>query len=154
MTIKVITPQKNIVIAPYIKHGRFDGVHWITLSEITFEIDGVRFRIPPGFLTDMGSIPRIARMTVDRMGKSLVGFIIHDFLYSPDSGVTRKVADKVLYEIGRQHGESWYTANKIYYAVRSFGWTAAAGANTYVPVSRATLDFVANSNGLQLVKES
>jgi hypothetical protein len=154
MTVKVITPQKNIVIAPYIKSGRFDGVHWITLSEITFEIDGVKFRIPPGFLTDMGSIPRIARMTVDRMGKSLVGFIIHDFLYSPDAVISRKVADKVLYEIGRQHGESWYTANKIYYAVRSFGGWAASGPNIYKPVSREVLEFVANSNGLQLVKES
>jgi hypothetical protein len=144
--VTVITPLKQIVIVPYVDDfGVWDGVMWITLTDINFHI-GVEHVIPAGFLTDMGSIPRIARMGVDRMGKSLVGFIVHDWLYTKDAPVSRKVADQVLYQLSRHYGESWYTSRKIYYAVRSMGWTASMTPNVYVGISGNTVLKVINDN--------
>ena len=114
MDVQLLTRVKDCVIVPYVEYNRWDGVHWITLTTITFSIDDKVYEIPPGFYTDMGSIPRLFRATIDRMGKSLIAFVIHDYLYGEFSPFTRKQADKIMYEIGRYCGESWYTSNKIF----------------------------------------
>ncbi len=148
MKAQLLTPLKQVVIVPYVLKGEWDGVNWLTLTKIRFAIDDKEYAIPVGFVTDMGSVPRIARMTVDRMGKSLVAFVIHDYLYASDStvAVERKVADEVLYQIGRFCGESWYTANKIYYAVRMFGWMANGEPNHFAGVSAITVLKIVEDN--------
>ena len=147
MNVKLLTKADLAgCIKPFWQYGKWDGIRWQTLIDIVFEVDGIRYEIPSGFVCDMGSIPRAFRPTINRMGNSLVGFIIHDWLYCPTMPLTRKQADMVLYEIGRAHGESWYTANKIYYGVRAGGWIGKMKPNEFHPVDTHVLYSIILSN--------
>lgn len=146
MTFEIFTPLKYIDISPFMINGQWDGVNWITKTKINFSVDLVQYEIPAGFVTDFGSIPRIARVSVDRMGKSLVGFIIHDWAYVKAPPFSRKTADKLLYEIGRLYHEGWYTAQKIYRSVRAFGWMASNSDNRYEDISIDSVIYVLQSN--------
>ena len=153
INVKVITPLKQFVIVPYIKGGVWDGELWLTLSVVEFVLNGKKYSIPAGFITDFGSIPRAARMTIDRMGKAAIGFVIHDWLREEDEAaqpVSTKVADLALYEIGLQYGETWWCMNKVYYSLRSFGWTADVGENEYGKVDIEVIKYICHSNRLKL----
>ena len=153
VNVKVITPLKKFVIVPFIKDGLWDGELWLTLSVVEFVLNGKKYSIPAGFITDFGSIPRLARMTIDRMGKAAIGFVIHDWLREEDEAaqpVSTKEADLALYEIGLQYGEGWYCMNKVYYSLRSFGWTANVGENEYGKVDIEVIKYICHSNRLKL----
>lgn len=49
----------------------------------SYEVDGQRTRltVPSGMLTDLASVPRIARGIVGRVGPHLEAAIVHDFLF-------------------------------------------------------------------------
>ena len=151
--VKVITPLKSFVIVPFIKNGLWDGQRWLTLTAVEFVLNGKKYSIPAGFITDFGSIPRMARMTIDRMGKALIGFVIHDWIREEDESeqpVSTKDADLALYEIGLIYGEGWWCMNKVYYSLRSFGWTADVGENEYGKVDIEVIKYICHSNRLKL----
>ena len=60
--------------------------------------------------------------------------------------MTTKRADSALYEFMRLLGESWYTSNKIYYALRAFGWTCRVGENEFANVDPKVLEHINKSN--------
>lgn len=151
--VKVLTPLKFLVIQPFIQKGVWDGINWFTLVDIEFLLKGKKHKIPRGFVTDFGSIPAIARVTIDRMGKAAIGFVIHDWLREDDEVLqvcSNKEADQALYEIGRFFGEGRYTMNKIYYSLRWFGWTANVGENQYFKVDTEVVRYICSCNNIKI----
>ena len=147
MTIELITRQKDFVVAPFWYNGEWDGENWITLTDIEFSIDLKKFTIRSGFVTDFASIPALSRVTINRIGHAVIGFVIHDFLRKDGKQLlSTKKSDKVLYEFMRLLGESWYTSNKVYYALRAFGWTASIGPNSYSKIDPKVIDHICKSN--------
>ena len=149
-----ITPLKNFVCLPYVKNGKWDGENWITLTDLVFRLKcGEMITIKSGFVTNFGSIPALVRPFLDRAGKSLRGFVAHDYSYGKDIGLTRKEADNLLYELGREDGEGWWDSQMIYRGLRLGGWThwQKAGIQFEKP-GREVIEYIARSNGYKLVK--
>ena len=116
MFVDVITPIMNLVVNPYLIENKWDGNNWLLLGYIDFKVDNKTHRIPAGFVTDFASIPKIARVTINRIGLAIIAFIIHDWLRKDElQEYSTKQCDEILYLLMRQFGESWYTSNKIYY---------------------------------------
>jgi hypothetical protein len=78
-----------------------------------------------GFVFNGASIPRIFWITTGTPfdPQYEAGALIHDWIYQKQKH-SRKYADQLFREILLANGVSKYQANKIYYAVRVFGWLA------------------------------
>ena len=153
MIIELLTPPHYFVVEQYWKGGKWDGVNWITLTKIEFTVDLQKFIIPAGFVTDFASIPAIARVTINRIGRGVIGYVIHDWLRKDDQQeLSTKTADMVLYKFMIMLGESWYTSNKVYYNLRMFGWTAKIGPNEFATIDPKVIEYINKSNFY--VKES
>ncbi len=147
MKVELLTKQKMFVVVPYIRNGKWDGINWLTLTEIVFIINGKRYVIPSGFVTDFASIPKFSRVTINRIGKAVMGFVIHDWLRTGEGQLlTTAECDMALYEFMILLGEGWYTSNKIYYSLRGFGWTASVGKNRRVEVDVRVIEYICTSN--------
>lgn len=79
--------------------------------------------VPPGFVTDLASVPRffIAYAIVGNINHE--GGVVHDWLYSAacKDTVSRVQADYLLAEIGILTGTPAWKANAMWAAVRTFG---------------------------------
>ena len=147
MIVELLTPPKFFVVEQYWLDGKWDGVNWITLSEIEFSVDGQRFKIRSGFVTDFASIPALAHVTINRIGRACIGYVVHDWLRNDaQQEMSTKDADRALYEFMRLLGESWYTSNKVYYALRGFGWITKVGKNEFDTVDPKVLEHINKSN--------
>jgi hypothetical protein len=150
MNAELLTSPKFLVVVPYYENGKWDGKNWITLTKIVFTVNGKRYTIPSGFVTDFASIPRFARITINRIGKPVMAYIIHDWLRTnKDQVLPTKQCDEVLYKLSRDLGESWYTSKKVYYSLRSFGWVANVGDNKFSKVDPKVLKYICDSNNYQ-----
>jgi hypothetical protein len=81
-----------------------------------------RLEVPVGFITDLASVPGIARAfpDFDPTGLSRRPGVMHDWLYTVKP-VTRDVADRFLREALIAEGEAQLVANAFYDAVHLFG---------------------------------
>lgn len=79
--------------------------------------------VPTGFVTDLGSVPRLPVVFLVFGDSFQWAAVVHDFLYSsaryPD--MDRKTADDILYEACRILGEPVWRAKAIWAAVRLAG---------------------------------
>ncbi len=147
MKVRLLTPPRYFVVEQYWKKGKWDGLNWITLTKIEFSIDLERFEVPAGFVTDFASIPKFSRVTINRIGRAVIAYVIHDWLRKDDlQEMSTKEADTALYEFSRMLGESWYTSNKVYYSLRSFGWTTKVGNNEFSKIDHKVIDYICESN--------
>ena len=99
---------------------------------VSFILDDERHEItvPRGMLTDLSSVPRLARWIVGRVGPHLEASIVQDFLYiawqdvEPKTPIERdrKFADQLMLAAMREAnvGKAWL----IHRAIRTFGWSA------------------------------
>lgn len=96
---------------------------YITCSKAIVKIKGKVIEIPTGFICDLASIPRFLwSMLSPRYAGFVYPAILHDYIYrTPEVKYSRKEADNLFYEALREEGVSWYTANKMWVAVRNFG---------------------------------
>lgn len=85
--------------------------------------------IPKGFITDFGSIPRVAWPIVGGPAdsKARKGFVVHDGLYRTPGLCTRPQADSVLLECMKFSGSGWWERSLIYSAVRVGGGSSYKG---------------------------
>lgn len=77
------------------------------------------------FITDLASIPQIAKSVFDVNGKHRIAAIFHDFAYCRPSefGITeRKQADDLFLRLLLLTGVNKATANVMYSSVRAGGW--------------------------------
>lgn len=84
--------------------------------------------IPAGFTTDLASIPRFFYRIVNPCTEGTRRpAIVHDFIYSGATDLTRKQADVIFYDALRECGVNWLLANAMYYALRIGGRWAWRG---------------------------
>lgn len=105
------------------KRDKSDPQLWINLTSIPFKVNGIDYSIRPGFITNLGSVPKLLRHIVDPADESTLAFIIHDYLYSITvSEVTRKDADLVLRNVAIACHQSKFEAYAAWIGVRVGGW--------------------------------
>jgi hypothetical protein len=78
------------------------GGLWSTGRALTYEIgckgSGLAVRVPAGFITDLGSIPGLARALINPADSGCAAaYVLHDYLCRVP-GFTRTIADAVLFE--------------------------------------------------------
>jgi len=84
--------------------------------------------VPAGFVTDLASIPRLARWYVSRDGDHTKPAVVHDWLYGRASiaghpSITRADADRIFLEALKARGVRSGLATVMYWAVRLGGWS-------------------------------
>jgi hypothetical protein len=102
---------------------------------VRYQLDGElrEITVPAGMLTDLASVPRVARWLVDRVGPHLEAAIVHDFLYIAWQDVVggrepleddRRFADELM-RVAMEAANVGGTSRRIIHgAVRSFGGPA------------------------------
>ena len=75
---------------------------------------------PIGFSTDFASLPKFARVFINRNGKSRAAAVIHDRLCVTQE-VNRKRADQIFLEALGVCGVRWPVRWAMYSAVRAYG---------------------------------
>lgn len=106
---------------------------WVLLADLVYRSsDGRIYRVPSRFITDLASIPRIARPAIDRNGKSRRPAVLHDWLYCLHAD-TRAEADALFLEALQAEGVGLIIRRAMWLAVRAGGWVywnARAGVTT------------------------
>lgn len=100
-----------------------NGEKCILAEDYLYEINGYILKIPKGFETDGASTPLVLRPFYPAFGKYTEAAVVHDYLYSEknDTGINRKLADKIFLHIMKECGVSEIKRKKMYKAVRIFG---------------------------------
>jgi hypothetical protein len=83
--------------------------------------------VPAGFVTDLASVPGIARFAVSRDGDHVKPAVLHDYGYVGPDGrpwafMTRRDVDRLFLEAMRVRGVAPWRRLVIYWAVRVGGW--------------------------------
>lgn len=96
--------------------------YWIVRAAFIWDDGKQRVRVPPGFETDLASIPRMAQGVPGfaTTGLSRRPSVLHDWLYA-FGDAPRMEADRLFYESLRAEGVPEPTARIYYRAVRLFG---------------------------------
>lgn len=101
---------------------------WLLLAPLAYQAeDGEVYIVPAGFETDGPSIPRAFYVTTPPVGKYDQAGVLHDFLYSVNSPVSKVDADSLFREAMKSCGVGLYTRTKMYLAVKFFGKHAYKG---------------------------
>ncbi|AOZ08131.1 hypothetical protein BKK80_12435 [Cupriavidus malaysiensis] len=101
--------------------GQDDGL-WRLVEPLVYQSDvaGQTFVVPPGFETDLASVPRLPVVFLLAGGTSNEAAVVHDFLYTRHT-VSRAVADAVLREASSVTGVPAWRRWLIYWGVRLGG---------------------------------
>lgn len=93
-----------------------------TCHEMRIVIDDNWIIIPKDFETDIASIPRPLWSIIPPVRADIMqAAILHDHLYRHPCFYNRKDADLIFYQILRENGVYYITANAMYFGVRLFG---------------------------------
>lgn len=82
-----------------------------------------KIEVAEGFITDLGSIPRLFWNLVPPEGPATPAYLIHDWLYSRQN-CTRQQADDFLLRFMTVLRVNYFTRYVIYWNLRAFGWSA------------------------------
>ncbi len=82
----------------------------------------IRFIISVGFVTDLASIPRLARLLISKSGRHRVPSVIHDWCYEGKTDFTRAEADELFLILMALYQVPIWKRQAMYGAVVSFGW--------------------------------
>ena len=95
----------------------------ILLDDYVYSINGYDIKVFRGFITDGASVPKSLQWLYNPYGKYIKAAVIHDYLYSKynNTGINRKLADKIFKYIMKETKVNSSTINKFYRAVRVFG---------------------------------
>ncbi|MAF25305.1 hypothetical protein CL634_06985 [bacterium] len=149
-----ISELKEFCCVPYIEDGKWDGEHWLTLTKLIVRLeDGSLVTVPSGFKTNFGSLPRVTKSVLSRMGNSLRGYVFHDWSYSKNTtlNLKQRECDAILYTLSREDGEGYFSAKAINYGLACGGWTAYKKSSPRVKkVDRRVVEEIAVSNGYKL----
>lgn len=80
-------------------------------------------KIPSGFITDLGSVPRIFWNIIPPEGPATAAFLTHDFLYAKQF-CSRYDADNCLLRLMTLLGIGYLARCAVYWNLRAFGWKA------------------------------
>lgn len=93
---------------------------WVLDLPLVYEIEGDIITIPPGFETDLASIPRIAQPFIPVNGLHRSAAIIHDYLFVVQI-YDRERTDKIFLQAMKDSNVSWLERTIMYAAIRAFG---------------------------------
>ena len=94
---------------------------WALVVPLVYETRaGDTVVIPPGFITDLASVPQVFRSLVPVNGKHRAPAILHDYRYTVQEG-TRYAADLLFLEAMEDAGVRWTQRHLMYRAVRLGG---------------------------------
>jgi hypothetical protein len=95
---------------------------WVVLSLLGYQsADGERYYVPPTFITDLASIPRLVHPVLSPNGNSRRAAVLHDYRYCVKQG-TREQADALFLEALEAEGVNLITRRLMWLAVRAWGW--------------------------------
>ena len=95
---------------------------WVLCCDVTYtSLDGVRYVIPAGFVTDFASIPRPAQALYAIDDETRCPALLHDWLYCLQL-TTRAEADALFLEALGRAGVRWSKRRLMHGAVRVGGW--------------------------------
>lgn len=118
-----------------------DGKRWVIRKEFYFyvgeEEDNDLITVPPGFVTDFASIPRVFWKIIPKWGKYGHAAVIHDFLYATKDK-SRKESDKIFLEGMVIFGVPVWKRYAMYYAVRLCGKLSYGKPKVSLVVSEET----------------
>ena len=107
---------------------------------VSFDVPGAMkggqriITVPKGLLTDLASVPRVARSFAGRVGRHLEASIVHDWLYGAHVG-SREFADQVFLAGMKAAKVPRLQRWLIYRAVRTFGARSyRKGTNQFVEI--------------------
>ena len=157
MKVHFISRLKDFVCVPFVDgSGHWNGEDWVLLSHLMIRFgDGKLVTIPAGSVTNFGSLPRPVRPFLNRMGKSLRAYVVHDWLYSklPNRlgiNLSQRQCDKVLFDLSLEDNESWVSAQAINKGLLLGGWTHFKKSKPIVkPVSKSVIKYIIESNRYQ-----
>lgn len=113
---KIITDPRLVPIA-----GTFKW--WLSEDfQVNDDVLGL-ITVPKGFITDLGSIPRIFWNIVPPEGPATDGYVIHDWLYASQK-TTRLQADQTLNRLMAALQVGWLARETVYGFLRVGGWIA------------------------------
>ena len=97
------------------------GYEWAVEQGFSFKSkDGIEVAIPPGFVTDLASVPRPLWWFISPAGKHSQACVVHDYLYDNAIG-TKKQADEIFFEALKELGVPRVRAWVMYLGVKLFG---------------------------------
>jgi hypothetical protein len=74
----------------------YNGKQYMLLEGVRYRLKGHDYHAPAGFICDLTSMPRPARVLFNKEGRHTLAAVIHDRLYQTQE-VTRDVADYIFY---------------------------------------------------------
>lgn len=125
-------PSKDQILqwGQYVPYNESDNPEeYVVLHEYVFwsaRLESI-ITVPRWFVTDLASIPKVARIVVTKSGKTKLPALAHDVLYFmhahyPDQVTyTRKDADLVLEDFCKFRGMSNFISSLVYCGVRIGG---------------------------------
>ena len=109
-------------------HATDERGNILTLQEpLTITWQGRFIAVPQGFESDGVSTPRFLWATISPAidNRTIRAGIAHDYIYrTQPQEWTRQDADDMFYDLCREDGLSWFTAQKAYWGLRLFGGSA------------------------------
>ena len=95
------------------------GERWYLQRALVYRYKGRDIVVPPGFVTDLASTPRIFWSLLPPFGPHSRAAVVHDWLYQVQT-TTRLEADRIFLTALREDGVPY--ARLLYWAVRLGGW--------------------------------
>lgn len=105
-------------------YAQADGIHWTLATDyvIVDDVLGI-LRISKGFVTDLGSIPKIFQNIISPEGQPLRAYLGHDYLYATQK-FTRYESDNCLLRMMEALDVGLIERWTIYLGVRAGGWNS------------------------------
>ena len=111
----------DLIVKP-IGHNRWELVEGFIYHIGSYPSENI-IEVPPGFITDFASIPRIFWNILPPYGKYGKAAVIHDFCYAT-AAYEREACDIIFLEGMKVLGVSYCKRQTMYIAVSLFGWYA------------------------------
>lgn len=106
---------------PVLRVGEQDG-EWILETPVYYRTQaGDDLVVPPGFVTDLASIPRLLHALMPVNGSHRAAAILHDWLYETQK-FSRAQSDRLFLEAMAESGVRWTQRQAMYLGVRIGGW--------------------------------
>ena len=99
---------------------------WVLLAPLWYKsdlLDTWIVKVPTGFDTDFGSVPRLPFMFWLLGDRGHAAAVVHDYLYRT-ANVSRAKADAIFHEALRADGEDAVSSWLMWTGVRVGGWAA------------------------------
>ncbi len=150
MHIDIQTRYSDTAVRPFINpHTKmYDGHLWQTLVRLTIHVDGVIISIAPGFVSNLGSVPKLGRCLVDTNDETLWGYLFHDYCYAKNGHpCTRAFADKLLLMMALHCGQDKPEAYLAYLGVRIGGSKKFKQKKAhFLPIDHELIDKICDDN--------